>query len=64
MTWEELVQSGAVGQAILGTMLGIGILWQVIHQTSIDPILAGFFGTVVGYFFRTTVTMSTNNIEP
>lgn len=58
MDWQTLVQTGVIGQAILATGLMAGILWQVTHQQTIDPILAGFLGTVIGYFFRTVQNAS------
>jgi len=63
MSWQELIENGAIAQAILGTGLIIGILWQVIHSIPIDPILAGFFGTVLGYFFRVTTTIAQRRTE-
>jgi len=57
MNWTDLIESGAVGQAILGTLLGIGVLWQVTHNQPIDPTLGTFFGVVIGFFFRTVTTI-------
>lgn len=52
----ELVEGGFIGQAILATLIGGAILWQVIHNQPLDDFLKQSLAILLGYYFHMGVT--------
>ena len=51
----QLIEGGFIGQAVIATGLMFALVWQVVHNIPIDPLLAGMLGTVLGYYFHVGV---------
>ena len=54
--WVELVEGGYIGQAILGTLIGGAILWQVVHSQPIDQFLQSALAVLLGFYFHMGLT--------
>ena len=40
---------GAVTLALLAALFSAAVVWQIVHQHDVDPLLAGLVGTTIGY---------------
>ena len=58
---RELIEGGFIGQAVIATVVTVGIMVMVYQGRPIPEFLTAAWGLIVGWFFRSQAQVISNH---